>query len=88
VEAGYHEIQQARGAYRIADRAALSGLLGVPIEGPAEAHAERIEAALASGDREREAKWSESVAVGRRTFVEEMKRELASRTETARVAML
>ncbi len=33
VEAGYHEIQQPRGAYRIIDRAALSGLLGIPIEG-------------------------------------------------------
>lgn len=85
-EAGYHEIQQPRGAYRIVDRTALSGLLGVPIEGLAEAHAEWIEAALASGDREREPKWSESVAVGRRAFVEEVKRVLASRARYRRIA--
>ena len=29
-EAGYHEIQRGRGRYRIVDRAALSGRLGVP----------------------------------------------------------
>ncbi len=86
VEAGYHEIQQPRGAYRIVDRAALSGLLGIPMEGLAGAHAEWIETALASGDREREAKWSESVAVGQRAFVEKVKRELAGRARYRRIA--
>jgi hypothetical protein len=41
---------------------------------------------MASGDREREPKWSESVAVGRRAFVEEEKRELASRVRSRWIA--
>ena len=84
-EAGYHEIQQPRGAYRIVDRAELSRLWGVSIDGLASVHAERIEAALASGDREREPEWSESIAVGRRAFVEEVKRELAGRARYRRI---
>jgi putative transposase len=73
-EAGYHEIQRGRARYRIVDRAALSGLLGLPENRLAGVHEEWIESAPANGNRSREPKWSEAVAVGRRSFVEELKR--------------
>ncbi len=77
-EAGYHEIQNPRGKYRIIDRAALADLLAVSAGRLAGIHAEWIEAALAKGRRAREAKWSEAIAVGRRSFVEEVQRNLGA----------
>lgn len=85
-EAGYHEIQQPRGTYRIVDRMELSRLVGVSVDELASAHEEWINTALASGDRDREPKWSESIAVGRRAFIEEVKRELAGRARYRRIA--
>jgi len=78
-EAGYHEIQHARGKYRIIDRAALSSALGVPEDRLAGGHAEWIETALASSQRSREPQWSEAIAVGRRAFVEDLQRHLGAR---------
>ena len=85
-EAGYHEIQRGRGRYRIVDRAALSGLLGVPENRLAGMLEEWIESALANGNASREPKWSEAVAVGRRSFVEEVKRTLGARARYRRIA--
>jgi putative transposase len=85
-EAGYHEIQRARGRYRIIDRAALSGLLAVPEDRLAGMHAEWIETALASGHHARESKWSEAIAVGRRSFVEEVQRSLGAHARYRQIA--
>jgi putative transposase len=78
-EAGYHEIQRAREAYRIIDRAALSDLLAVSEDDLASAHEEWVRSKLASHDRSREPDWSTAIAVGRRSFVEEVQRELGAR---------
>ncbi len=78
-EAGYHEIRRGCERYRIVDREALSALLGVPESRLADVHEEWIEAALANGGRSREPKWSEAIAVGRRSFVEEVQRNLGRR---------
>lgn len=78
-EAGYHEIQHARGKYRIIDSAALSHLLAVPAHRLAGLHEEWIETALTSGHHAREPKWSEGIAVGRHSFVEEVQRNLGAR---------
>jgi putative transposase len=76
--AGYHELRQARVKCRIIDRAAVADLLAVPADRLAGLHAEWIETALASGHQRREPKWSEAIAVGRRSFVEEVQRNLGA----------
>jgi len=77
---GYHEIQAERARCRIVDRGALANVLGLEsADELAAAHAGWIEAALATGVGRREPGWSESVAVGRREFVERMAAELGTR---------
>ena len=85
-EAGYHEIQEARGRYRIVDRAVLSSLLGVREERLAGVHAQWIAAVLASGRGAREPQWSEAIAVGRRAFVEDVQRALGARARHRRIS--
>lgn len=85
-EAGYHEIQHQRGRCRIVEREVLSSLLGVPEDRLASVHEEWIEATLAGGRLSREAKWSESIAVGRRCFVEEVQRNLGVRAHYRSIA--
>ena len=79
LEAGYHELQQPPARYRIIDRAALCGLLGTAEKRLAALQNEWIDAALANGRSGREPQWSESVAVGRRSFVEQVQEELGRR---------
>lgn len=78
-EAGYHEIQQPPARYRIIDREALCGLLGMTDGKLAALQNEWIEATLARGRTEREPQWSEAVAVGRRSFVERVQEQLGTR---------
>jgi hypothetical protein len=54
----------------------LSTLLGVAEERLAGVHEQWIEGALASGHQSRQPHWSEAIAVARRTFVEEIQRQL------------
>jgi putative transposase len=77
-EAGYHEIQRARGSYRIIDRATLSDLLAVSEDRLARAHEEWVRSKLACGARSREPQWSAPIAVGRRAFVEQVQRDLGA----------
>ncbi len=78
-ESGYHEIQNRPERYRIIDRAALSELLAVEESRLAEVQNEWIEAKLMRGELEREAQWSAGIAVGRRSFLGEVKDRLGSR---------
>jgi putative transposase len=84
-EAGYHEIQRPREAYRIVDRAALSELLAVSEDRLARVHAEWVRAKLAGRDRAREPEWSTAIAIGRRAYVEEVQYELGSRGRYRRI---
>jgi len=77
--AGYHEIQQPPARYRIIDRAALCGLLGVADQKLAALQNDWIGATLATGRTGREPQWTEAVAVGRRSFVEHVQDELGTR---------
>jgi len=77
--AGYHEIQRPRWRYGIVDQQALADTLGVALSLLPEAHREWVEAALRSGELERRALWTESVAVGGREFVAGVQRELGYR---------
>jgi REP-associated tyrosine transposase len=68
---GYHEIQLAPARYRIVDRAATAEVLDLEaLPRLATAHAEWIEPALRERGQRRVPEWSESLAVGSRTFVE------------------
>lgn len=61
---GYHETQQERARYRVVDRTALAEALGV---------------ALRDGRTRRERRCTDSLAVGSRGFVEQLRNELGAR---------
>jgi putative transposase len=83
-ECGYREIQQPPERYRIIDRAALCELLGVEEQRLAAVQNEWIDSKLARRNLEREAYWSEALAVGRRVFVERVRQELQARARYRR----
>jgi putative transposase len=77
---GYHEIQAPPQRYQIVDRVALAEVLGLgEVSQLARVHAEWIAAALAKGGAQREPEWTESLAVGRREFVEGISTALGNR---------
>jgi putative transposase len=77
---GYHEIQAPPQRYQIVDREVLAEALGLAdVSQLAPAHAEWIAAALARREAQREPEWTESLAVGRREFVERISAALADR---------
>ena len=76
---GYHEIQQPGTRYRLIDMPALQDLLGVQRHANLRTlHAQWIEQALATKRVQREGVWSESLAVGGRSFVEQLRRQLGA----------
>jgi putative transposase len=78
-ESGYHEIQNPPTRYRIIDRGGLSELLGVEEERLGEVQNEWIDSQIRRGNLDREPHWTEAVAVGRRSFVEDAKERLGAR---------
>ncbi len=84
-ETSYHEIQQPKDRYRIVDRVALCELLGVPDAALGNVQNEWIESKLREGDSAREPQWSEVIAVGRRSFIEDVRSKLGSRARYRRV---
>jgi putative transposase len=84
-EAGYQEIQNPPKRYHIIDREALCELLAVDDARLAEVQNEWIEANRNRGNLQREPQWSEAIAVGRRSFVEQVKEQLGLRARYRRV---
>lgn len=82
---GYQEIQHAPSRYRIIDRQALCELLGTTDDKLATLQNEWIEARLMGDKIEREPHWSEAVAVGRWSFVEQLQKDLAVRALHRRI---
>ncbi len=77
---GYAEIQEARERYSIIDHRALMYLLGIPsIDALRRLHKTWVEEALGRAAQAREGKWTESIAVGSKNFVEMVKGNLGSR---------
>ncbi len=74
---GYHELQSIPERKRIIDYNSLTTLLGFnSYEEFKITHQNLINEALNTGGLNREEKWTESIAVGSRSFVEEIKRKL------------
>ena len=74
---GYHEIQQPPERYRVIDLEALSKLCGFKeIADFQRAHREWVEAAHGIAAPGRDDRWSESLAVGSKRFVDKVKSEL------------
>jgi putative transposase len=84
---GYHEVQRERSRYRIVDREALAEALGVGLAELAAVHRDWVETALRQGRQEREPRWTESVAVGSRSFVERIQHELGNRGRYRTIAV-
>ena len=67
---GYHEIQNPKQRYSLVNRQKLSELLGIKDNDQlSEYHRNWVEAVLKNGSNQREAKWTESIAVGDKEFV-------------------
>lgn len=74
---GYHEIREQRLRKRIIDRVALAELLELSsVADLAEVHNEWIARGLQAETQRREPKWSEALAVGGRSFTEQVRRGL------------
>lgn len=76
---GYREIQTPPDRYRVIDTAALAALCGLrEPQGLVEAHRHWLEDALRCGRLSRQPQWSDSVAVGSQSFVDDLKRHLGA----------
>ena len=83
---GYREIRDGKGADGLVDMEGLLELLDVPdVRTLRKAHEEWIEHYLDRDARRRQKRWTESVAVGRRSFVEAARAELKYRIKGRRV---
>jgi len=83
---GYNEIQSPKKRYGLIDHNCLLELLGLSSMGALEAaHGRWVEQAIEAGEKRREEKWTGAIAVGGRSFVEEVKGRLNIRAKGRRV---
>jgi putative transposase len=79
-ECGYHDIQRKRSRPPLVDRHRLAMLVGAGTLGELqELHEEAIESALERDELQRDGRWSESLAVGSRRYVESFAAALGPR---------
>jgi hypothetical protein len=79
---GYCEIQRPRQRYRLIDLEMLKSYLGCKDdEALTRHHSEWIEAVLAEGNHQRDAIWTQGVAVGNHEFLEEVKAKMGVRVK-------
>ena len=79
---GYNEIQDPPSRYRIIDLDNLVGLMGfADLHHFQLAHKSWIEASLLVDESKRESQWSESLAVGGKTFIEKVRTGLGSKAK-------
>lgn len=84
---GYIEIQRPRERYSLIDHKLLMDLLGFrSLDSLVQAHRNWVSAALAKNPGDREAQWTESVAVGRRDFVETVRDKLGVKVKGRRLS--
>lgn len=86
-ESGFAEIQRAPARYRIIDTDALCRLTNCSTPGALRARlANRVSAALGSREMERQAAWTESLAVGNEPFLQSLRQSLGPRAAAREVA--
>jgi hypothetical protein len=79
IHGGYAEIQTPRQRYGVINRQKLTELLGLKDRHQlSEYHHRWVEQVLSSGLNQREAKWTESIAVGDENFVTRTKAKLGA----------
>jgi hypothetical protein len=77
---GYHEIQNPKQRYSLINRSRLAALLGIKDNDQlSEYHRNWVEEVLKNGSNQRDAKWTESIAVGDKEFVMETKAKLGAK---------
>ncbi len=80
IHGGYNEIQNPKKRYTLIDRKRLAGLIGVKDDEELRAmHSQGVEAELGAGSDSRDAKWTQSIAVGDADFVRATQAELGGR---------
>ena len=83
---GYNEIQHPKERKGIIDFITLMNLLDMKNHDHLkEAHRKWVESALPDGNNQRDSKWSQSIAVGSKSFVEEIKERLGFKAKGRRV---
>jgi putative transposase len=83
---GYNEIQNPRKRKGIIDFGRLIDLLGFEnYDDLKEAHCQWADSAVQTGNRNRESKWTQSIAVGSKTFIEQMKESLGFRAKGRKI---
>jgi putative transposase len=83
---GYDEIQNPRQRYALIDQTKLMELIGIHDHDTFSEHHRRwVNDAVKKGSRERESRWTESVAVGSKTFIEQTKQQLGHRAKGRKI---
>ncbi len=84
---GYTEIQNPKQRYTIINRRELKNLLKIKNDVQLlEAHRQWVEEILKTGSNKRDAKWTESIAVGDKNFVSETKAKLGAKAVGRKVS--
>ena len=77
---GYNDIQYPKPRYSLINRPKLKALLGIKENDQlSESHRKWVEEVLKNGTNRRDAKWTESIAVGDKEFVMETKTKLGAK---------
>ncbi len=77
---GYHEIQNPKQRYSLINRQKLAALLGIKDNDQlSEYHRNWVKEVLKNGSNRRDAKWTESIAVGDKEFVMKTKAKLGAK---------
>ena len=77
---GYNDIQNPKQRYSLINRQKLRALLGIKDNDQlSESHRKWVEEVLKNGTNQRDAKWTESIAVGDKKFVMETKAKLGAK---------
>ncbi len=84
---GYNEIQKPRQRYALIDYKRLMDLLHIStVDDLRNSHKKWVEEILKTKNYVRESKWSQSIAVGSKSFVENIKEKLGIRAKGRKVA--
>jgi putative transposase len=83
---GYNEIQSPKKRKGIIDFDRLMGLLGFEnYDALKDAHYKWVDSANQTDNRGKENKWTQSIAVGSKTFIEQMKEALGSKAKGRKI---